>query len=132
MPVRSIRRVIVAVAALGVMAMGAGYAFGASETVTSSTTCCTYSKPSFTVDAGTVGSFQDQTTGIPHTVPASDDGPDKKPLFDTGTVSSGQTAAVNGTQFLAPGTYHFFCEIHGPSMSADLIVTANGAPVARP
>ena len=132
MRVRSIRRVVVAVAALGLMAMGAGYAFGASETVTSSPACCTYSKPSFTIDAGTLGSFQNQTAGIPHTMTASEPGPDHKPLFNTGTVSSGQNAAVNGTQYLAPGSYHFFCMIHGPSMSADLIVTGNGAPVARP
>jgi plastocyanin len=132
MEARSIRRVVVAVAALGLMAMGAGYAFGASETVTSSPACCTYSKPSFTIDAGTVGSFQNQTTGTSHTMTASDNGPDAKPLFDTGTVSSGQGAAVEGTQYLAPGSYHFFCEIHGPSMSADLIVSGNGTPVARP
>jgi plastocyanin len=129
---RSIRRVVVAVVGLGLMAMGAGYAFGASETVTSSPTCCTYSKASFTIDAGTVGSFQNQTTGIPHTMTASENGPDNKPLFDTETVSSGQGAAVNGTQYLAPGSYHFFCEVHGPSMSADLIVTGNGTTVARP
>jgi plastocyanin len=129
---KSIRKVIVGVVALGVMAMGAGYAFGASETVTSSPTCCTYSKASFTIDAGTVGSFQNQTAGTPHTMTASDNGPDNRPLFNTGTVSSGQSAAVNGTQYLAPGSYHFFCEIHGPSMSADLIVTGNGTPVARP
>jgi plastocyanin len=132
MQARSIRRVIVAVATVGVMAMGAGYAFGASETVTSSPTCCTYSKPSFTIDAGTVGSFQNQTAGISHTMTASDNGPDNKPLFNTGTLSSGQGAAVEGTQYLAPGSYHFFCEIHGPSMAADLIVTGNGTPAARP
>jgi plastocyanin len=132
MSARSIRRVIVAVVALGVMAMGAGYAFGASETVTSSPACCTYSKPAFTIDAGSVGSFQNSTPGIPHTMTASENGPDNKPLFDTGDVPSGQSAAADGTQYLAPGTYHFFCEVHGPSMSADLIVSGNGTPVARP
>jgi plastocyanin len=132
MQARSIRRVAAAVAGLGVMAIGAGYAFGASETVTSSPSCCTYSKASFTIDAGTLGSFQNQTAGIPHTMTAIDNGPDNEPLFNTGTVSGGQGAAVNGTQYLAPGSYHFFCEVHGPSMSADLTVTGNGAPVARP
>ncbi len=129
---KSIRKLVAAIAAVGLMAMGAGYAFGASETVTSSPACCTYSKATYTIDAGSVGSFQNQTAGIPHTMTASGDGPDNKPLFDTGAVSSGQTAAAKGTQFLAPGTYHFFCMIHGPSMSADLIVTGNGAPVGRP
>jgi plastocyanin len=132
MPILRTKRMIALVAALGLMAMGAGYAFGASETVTSSPACCTYSKPSFTIDAGTLGSFQNQTAGIPHTMTASEQGPDQKPLFNTGTVSSGQGAAVDGTQYLAPGSYHFFCMIHGPSMSADLIVTGNGTPVARP
>src|SRR4051812_15374866 len=105
MAARSIRRVIVAVAALSLMAMGAGYAFAASETVTSSPACCTYSKPSFTIDAGTVGSFLNQTAGVPHTMTAADKGPDSKPLFDTGTVAGGQGAAADGTQYLAPGSY---------------------------
>jgi plastocyanin len=129
---KSIRKLVAATAAVGLVAMGAGYAFGASEAVTSSPTCCTYSKATYTIDAGSVGSFQNQTPGTPHTMTASGNGPDNRPLFNTGTVSSGQTAAADGTQFLAPGTYHFFCMIHGPSMSADLIVTGNGTPVARP
>jgi plastocyanin len=132
MSAKSIRRVVLVIAALGLMSMGAGYAFGASETVTAAPGCCTYSKASFAIDAASVGSFQVPAAGVAHTMTASDNGPDHKPLFDTGTVSSGQTAAVSGTQYLAPGTYHFFCTIHGPSMSADLIVSGNGSPVARP
>jgi plastocyanin len=132
MSAKSIRRVVLVIVALGLMSMGAGYAFGASETVTAAPGCCTYSKASFTIDAGSVGSFQVPAAGVVHTVTATDNGPDHEPLFDSGNVSSGQTAAIDGTQYLAPGTYHFFCVIHGPSMSADLIVTGNGTPVARP
>lgn len=128
----TVRRVVVVVLALGALAMLAGYAFGATETVNTAPACCAYAKPTFTIDAGTVGSFQNQTAAIPHTMTAARQGPDYKPLFDTGTVSGGQSAAVQGTQYLAPGTYHFFCRIHGPSMSADLIVGPNGTPVARP
>jgi plastocyanin len=127
-----IRRVVLALLTAGGFALLAGYAFGASETVSTAPACCAYSKASFTIDAGSVGSFQNTTPGIPHTMTAQQQGPDNKPLFDTGDVSSGQGAAVAGTQYLAPGTYHFFCQIHGPSMSADLVVSPNGTPVARP
>jgi plastocyanin len=128
----ALRRVVLAISASGVLAMGAGYAFGASESVTTAPACCTYSKPTFTVDAGQVASFQNATTGVTHTMTASGEGPDGKALFDSGDVSGGATGAAAGTQFLAPGTYHFFCKVHGPSMAADLIVSPNGTPVARP
>ena len=129
---RNTRRIVIGLAAIGAMALGAGYAFGASETITTSPTCCSYSKSTFTIDAGQVANFHNETPGVPHSMTAASKGPDHKRLFNSGITSSGKQAAVNGTQYLAPGTYHFFCLIHGPSMSANLIVNGNGAPVARP
>jgi plastocyanin len=129
---RSTRRIVIGLAVIGATALGAGYAFGASETITTSPSCCSYSKSTFTIDAGQVANFHNETNGVSHTMTASGKGPDHKALFNSGTTSSGKQAAVQGTQYLAPGTYHFFCLIHGLSMSANLVVSGNGAPVARP
>jgi plastocyanin len=128
----AIRKVVLAITAVGMLAMGAGYAFGASEAVATAPACCTYSKPTFTIDAGQVAGFQNATAGVTHTMTAAEMGPDGKPLFDSGDVAGGSSGSAAGTQFLTPGTYHFFCRIHGPSMAADLIVTGDGTPVARP
>jgi plastocyanin len=128
----TMRKVIGGVVGIGAIALGAGYAFGASETITSSPSCCTYTKSTFTIDAGQVANFDNGTAGTPHTVTAPTNGPDKNALFDSGTTPGGGQSPVDGTQYLAAGTYHFICEIHGPSMSADLVVTGNGTPVARP
>jgi plastocyanin len=125
-------KLTLALVAIGLASLGGGYAFGASQTITTSPACCQYSAPTFMIDAGQVAQFQNTTSGVDHTMTASMKGPDGKALFDSGTTPSGSAAAVNGTQYLAPGTYHFFCLIHGPSMAADLVVTGNGAPVARP
>jgi plastocyanin len=123
--------VILGLAAIGAAAFGAPHAFGAAETITSSPACCTFSKDTFTMDQGQVATFQNPGGGISHNVTGSGNGPDGKSLFRSATITSGQ-APVDGTQYLAAGTYHFVCTIHGSSMSADLVVTGNGAPVARP
>jgi plastocyanin len=109
---------------------GAAHAWGVAETITSSPACCTFSKATFTTDQGEVVTYQNPG-GASHDVTASSNGPDGKPLFASSTIPSGQ-APVSGTQYLAAGTYHFFCTVHGPSMSADLVVTGNGSPVPRP
>jgi plastocyanin len=124
------RNVILGLAVIGAVALGAAHAFGAAETITSSPACCTFSKDTFTVDQGEVATFQNPSGDISHNVTASGNGPDGQSLFRSATITSGQ-APVDGTQYLAAGTYHFICTIHS-SMSADLLVTGNGAPVARP
>jgi plastocyanin len=119
--------VILGLAAIGAAAIGAGYALGA-ETITSSPSCCTFSKSTFTIGQGEVATFQNANSGVSHNVTASSNGPDGQPLFRSATITSGQ-APVDGTQYLAAGTYHFVCTIHGSSMSADLVVTGSGTPL---
>ena len=124
----SVRRVIVALAVIGVAAFGAGQALGASEAITTSTTCCTYGKPTFTIDRGMVGTFQNQDPGIsPHDVFSVDSGAKNKPLFSSAEINIGQTP-VRGTDSLAPGTYRFFCTVHPTQMSGELVVTPSGSP----
>jgi plastocyanin len=123
------RRAIVGLAVTGAAAFGAAHALGVSETITSSPACCTFAKPTFTLDPGQVAAYQNPG-GASHNVTASGNGPDGEVLFRSDTIASGQTP-VNGTQYLGTGSYPFVCTIH-PGMSADLVVTGNGSPVARP
>jgi plastocyanin len=125
------RKAIVAVVALVASGLGAAYAFGASETIVSSATCCTYTQPTFTIDAGTVAQFSNAQSNATHNVYASSKGPDQGPLFHSTDLAAGQSGSVDGTQYLASGTYHFVCTIH-EGMEADLVVTGNGTPAARP
>ena len=123
------RKAIVGLAVTGAAAFGAAHALGVTETITTLPTCCTFTKPTFTIDPGQVATFQNND-GSSHNVYASDKGPDGAVLFSSKTTTSGQTP-VNGTQYLGTGTYTFVCTVH-LDMTANLVVTGNGSPVARP
>lgn len=124
----SVRRVIVALAVIGVAAFGAGQALGASEAITTSTTCCSYGKASFTIDRGTTAIFQNQDPGTsPHDVFSVDSGAKNKPVFSSAQINVGQTP-VNGTDSLGAGTYRFFCTVHPTQMSGELVVTPSASP----
>ena len=124
----SVRRVIVALAAISATAFGAGQALGASEPITTSAGCCSYGKGSFTIDRGATATFQNQDPGAtPHDVFSVDSGANDKPLFSSAAINVGQTP-VNGTDSLAPGNYRFFCTFHPTQMSGELVVTPSGSP----
>jgi plastocyanin len=113
------------------VAIGAASAWGAGETIQASPTSDTFTKSSFTIDQGQVATFQNgSVTGSSHNVVSIGNGPDGRNLFRSNTISSGQ-APVNGTQYLTQGTFRFVCTIHA-GMEANLVVSANGTPVARP
>jgi plastocyanin len=115
---------------IGGAAVAATQAFGASETITTSTTCCAYSKGSFTIDRGTTATFQNQDPGAsPHDVTAFDSGGAKNlPLFRTAEINGGQSTPVNGTASLGAGTYRFFCTVHPTEMTGQLVVTPSASP----
>jgi plastocyanin len=117
---------------LGVIAAaaaGAASALAAGETIEASTGANTFTKQNFNIDQGTLASFSNPA-GTDHNVNASGKGPDGKTLFRANTIAGG-TTPVNGTQYLSQGKYHFVCTIHF-GMEADLTVSGNGTPVARP
>jgi plastocyanin len=131
MPGRRSRGIWALLAGVCLLALCAGAALGAAQTIQSSPTCCTFTQSNFTMDQGEVATFQNATlSGDSHNVTASDNGPDGKKLFASNTIGQGQTPVV-GTQYLTQGKYHFVCTIH-PGMESDLIVTANGTLVPRP
>jgi plastocyanin len=109
--------------------LGVGQALGATEAITTTPACCSFSKTSFNIDPGQVATYANAGDAS-HNVNASSNGPDGEVLFSSDTISSGSTP-VNGTQYLAPGSYPFFCTVH-PEMTAQLVVSGNGTPQARP
>jgi plastocyanin len=112
----------VSLVAVGLVALGATQALGASEPITTSTICCSYGKATFTIDQGTVATFDNQDTSLSqHDVTAVKSGKGGAPLFRSATIGAGQTP-INGTNSLAPGTYRFFCSVHATEMSGDLVV----------
>jgi plastocyanin len=124
------RGLLLAVLVAAAAALGTTLAWG-SAPIKSSITCCTFDASEYSGNPGEVMNFVNQTTGTtPHNVTASGQGPDGRPLFLSDTISGGNTN-VNGTQYLGPGTYHFFCSIHN-GMEANLVISGSGTPVARP
>ena len=124
-----VRRAIVGLLVAGASAFGAAAALGATEAITVAPDCCVYSKAAFTIDAGQVATFSN-LGGASHDVTATTNGPDGEKLFASPTIAGGGQAPVDGTQYLEPGSYAFFCTVH-PDMTATLQVGA-GTPVARP
>jgi plastocyanin len=119
--------VAVAVAVVGVM----GYAAYALAADTITATDDFYSAPTYTMNQGERPTFANGGVNQ-HNVTAQQNGPDKRVLFSTPTLNGGQTASVDGTQYLTAGTYTFFCTIHPTTMQATLVVTSSGTPQARP
>jgi plastocyanin len=117
----------VALVALGGMAY-AGIALASAPIVGTGTN--QYTAPDYTINQGEVAQLQ--VTGSTHNATANGTGPDGKALFRSPTISTGQSAGVDGTQYLSAGTYTFFCTIHPSTMQATLHVSNTGAPLARP
>jgi plastocyanin len=89
----------------------------------------TFTQATYNSQVGDLVQFQHSGTGAPHDVTSS------QSLFSSATISTG-TTPVNGTQFLPPGTYPFYCSVHPTQMRASLIVSAtpggSSTPAARP
>jgi plastocyanin len=89
-----------------------------------------YSLPNYTIAQGEQPPLQNIGVNR-HDVTARQIGPDGKNLFFSPTIGTGSTT-VNGTQYLTAGSYAFYCTVHPFEMSANLVVTGAGTPVARP
>lgn len=114
--------------ALGIAVSAPAVAWADKEVVAAPT--YRFSTPSVTMDQGERLTFRN-TDLAGHDVTAKQNGPDNKPLFTTPIIGTGETAFVEGSQYLTAGTYPFLCSIH-PQMTGALTVTSAGTPVARP
>jgi plastocyanin len=123
------RRFWLVVALAALVAMGyAAYAL-AADSITATDNA--YSAPTYTMNQGERPSFANGGANQ-HNATARQNGPDGKALFTTPTLNGGQSATLDGTQYLSAGSYTFFCTIHPTEMQATLVVTGNGTPQARP
>jgi plastocyanin len=125
----NVRRVVVALAVVGVAAFGAAQALGASESITA-VAGPQFGKASFSIDRGTTAIFDNQDlSATTHDVTAFDTGGAKNlPLFRSAEISGGQTTPVSGTASLGAGTYRFFCTVHPTQMTGQLVVTPSTSP----
>jgi plastocyanin len=89
-----------------------------------------YSTPEVTIDQGEKITFRNNDVAG-HDVTANNKGPDGKPLFSTPVISQGESAFVEGSQYLTTGHYQFFCSLH-QNMKGTVHVTGNGTPQPRP
>jgi plastocyanin len=108
--------------------LGTGIALAASETIQAGPSE-SFSKATYATDQGVVVQFQD--LGGTHNVTAKQTGPDGGALFRSPTISGG-TTGVQGTQYLTPGNYAFFCTVHPTTMNGTLQVTGAGTAQPRP
>lgn len=89
-----------------------------------------YANPDVTIDQGERLTFFNGDLLDDHSVTATASAANR-PLFDSGVIGPGQEAVVEGAQFLAPGTYAYYCTLH-PFMTGSVTVTGAGAPAPRP
>jgi plastocyanin len=90
-----------------------------------------YSNPDVTIDQGERLTFFNGDLLDDHGVTATTDGPNGRPLFDSGVIGPGREAVVEGAQFLAPGRYPYLCTLH-PFMTGTVTVTGAGARALPP
>jgi plastocyanin len=89
-----------------------------------------YGTPDVTMDQGEKLTFRNNDVAG-HDVTATGKGPDGKPLFSTPIIGRGESAFVEGSQYLTTGHYPFICSVH-PNMKGSVHVTGNGTPQQRP
>ena len=85
-----------------------------------------FDRSTYYSDQGDLVQYQYVGTGAPHNVRSTQFSGGER-LFSSDTISTGATP-VDGTQYLAPGTYPFICTIHPSQMAAELVVREDGTP----
>jgi plastocyanin len=114
----------IAVLVVGIIALcvplATQHAAAATENVSAQDN--SFSPQSLTIDQGDTVHWTNDGDN-PHTVTANDDS------FDSGTLLAGQSFDHT---FSTAGTYGYFCEVHGQSMSGTVVVRAasSGSPPA--
>ncbi len=102
----------------------------AADTITAEVDCCTFEPGPYFQDLGEIPTFVNPPMANPHNVTSTASGPDGDALFRSRTIGAADSTPVKGTQYLEAGTYPFFCTLHGPSMSGELIVQGGKGEVA--
>ena len=129
-----LRRGIGSLLAAGVLALLFSAApASAADSIVAEKDCCSFATGPYFQDLGEIPTFENPAESNPHNVASTVTGPDGDWLFRSKTIGADSTTPVDGTQYLQAGSYPFFCTLHGPSMSGELIVQGDkGTVVARP
>jgi plastocyanin len=120
----------VPLAALALVVAPAATALAASSAQIVAAPGNSYVSSSVEIDQGGRVSFANRDV-TSHDVTARDRAPDGSPLFRSALVPAGGEAQVESVQYLAAGSYAFYCSVH-PQMTGTLRVTTAGTPEPRP
>lgn len=105
----------------------------AATTIVADPTCCLFQPGPLIQGLGETAQFQNGAEVTPHDVTSTEAGPDGNPLFFSEPIVGGQVTPVAGTEYLTAGNYPFFCNLHGTSMSGELIIDgSSGKAKPRP
>lgn len=126
-PARLRRTALAVPLAVVFLALAPAAAWGVADVIRNSGNA--FDRSTYYSDQGDLVQYE-HTGGAPHNV-RSTQYSDGERLFSSDTIKAG-TTPVEGTQYLAPGTYPFICTVHPSQMSADLVVRATGAPPPGP
>lgn len=121
------RGMLIAVAAAAGALLAPAVAQADEEIV--ATTPNRFSTPEVTIDQGEKLTFRNADF-VRHDVVHQPD-PGQPELFRTPLLDGGETAFVEGSQYLTTGSYAFVCSVHS-NMRGTLTVTAAGTPAPRP
>lgn len=123
--------------ALGLVCLGLGVGVGTAHAapteVVAADECCEFLDRPYEQPRGEVARFVNpETADAIHNVYSTEFGPDRGPLFLSGTISPGDESPIRGTQYLNAGRYPFFCTVHPATMTGELQVTDSGTAARRP
>jgi plastocyanin len=120
--------------ALAAAALAAAPTVASADEVITAGPTNQFTTPSVTIDQGEKLTFKNNdfnthnvTSNDSSTLPGSVNGH----LFASRNIGNGQSAPVEGSQYLRTGSYGFFCSLH-PFMTGTLNVNSAGTPVPRP
>ena len=117
-----------AVAAVLLVAIGAGVAYADATIYGGPPNQFFQGDP--TIAQGEAITFTNVDT-VAHDVTATGKGSDGKPLFQSAQIGAGQSAPVEGVEYLTAGSYPYICSIH-PFMKGTITVSSGGTPKPRP
>jgi plastocyanin len=118
-PTHLARKAVAMPLALVFLALAPASAWGVADVIKNSG--ISFDRPTYSSDQGDLVQYQYTGSLIPHNVTSTESSGGRR-LFESATLSSPGTTAVNGTESLAPGTYPFICTIHPLQMRAELVV----------
>lgn len=123
-------RLSMALAALLVMVLGGGgSAFAASVSVSIGDNF--YDPDTVTIGVGDTVNWTNNGQA-PHTVTADDGSFDSSPDCPADIDACMQAGDTYGQTFSDPGTFSYFCKVHGQSMSGTVVVEAGGTTTPPP